>query len=175
MIGLPPAFFAAHVGFNFGARKNEPIVSGIVGGVLILVHFQNLSGIVELMLFGGATLGLDLAELIQSAFELPGEASAVSADVGERPVVLAVGQGHGESSLGLRMAGTDAVLHFSDTEREEVGLDGRGAVDLPGGVEEGLDERGFGGAFGLVFSEERLGVSLVRGEILGGQDDGLAC
>ena len=87
---------------------------GLYGAFLFLVHFQNLSGIVELTLFGCATLGLDLAELIQSAFELAGEALAVSADVGERPVVLALGQSHGESSLGLRMAGPDPVLHFGD-------------------------------------------------------------
>src|ERR1700680_242039 len=61
MVGLLPAFFAAHVGFNFSARKNEPIVSRLVGAVFILVHFQNLSGVVELALFSGATVGLDLA------------------------------------------------------------------------------------------------------------------
>jgi hypothetical protein len=47
-------------------------------------------------------------------------------------------------------------------------------VDTPGGVGEGLDELGFDGAFGPAFVEESLGVALVNGVILAGQDDGLA-
>jgi hypothetical protein len=55
------------------------------------------------------------------------------------------------------MVGAYAVFHFGDAEREEIGFDGGGAVELPGGVEEGLDELGFDGAFGLAFIEEGLG------------------
>ncbi len=138
------------------------------------MHFQNLSGLVELALFCVAALGLDLTELRQGAFVLAAEPLAGNTDVGEGPVVLAVGQSHGESGFGLRMVGADAVFHFSDAKREEVGLDGGGAVDLPSSVKEGLDELGFDGAFGLAFIQEGLGVALVRGEVLGGQDNGLA-
>ena len=139
------------------------------------MHFQNLSGIVELAILVCATLGLDLAEQNEGALELAGEALAVSADVSERPVVLAVRQGHGEGSLGLRMVGADTVFHFGDAERVEIGLDGGGTVELPGGVEKRLDELRFGCAFGLIFVEECMGVELVSGVVLGGQDDGLAC
>src|SRR2546430_4976314 len=72
------------------------------------------------------------------------------------------------------MVGADAVFHFGDAEREEVGLDGGGAVELPGGIEERLDELSFGGALGPIFVEEGLGVTLVSGMVLGGEDDGVA-
>jgi hypothetical protein len=71
---------------------------------------------------------------------------------------------------GLRRVRPDAAFHLSDAEREEVGLDGGGAVDAPGGIDDGLDELSFGGAFGLAILEERLGVALVGGVVLGGQD-----
>jgi hypothetical protein len=68
----------------------------------------------------------------------------------------------------------DAVFHFGDAEREEVGFDGGGAVHPPRGVDERLDELGFGGAVGLVFIEESPRVALIRGYVFGGQDNGLA-
>jgi hypothetical protein len=89
--------------------------------------------------------------------------------------VLAVGESHGEGGLGVRMAGADLVLALGDAEREEVGLDGGGAFELPAGVGERLDKLGFGGLFGPIFVEEGLGVALVGSVILGGKDDGLAC
>ena len=69
----------------------------------------------------------------------------------------------------------DAVFHFGDAEREEVGLDCGGAVELPGGVDQGLNELGFGSLFGPIFVEEGMGMTLVGSVILGGKDDGLAC
>ncbi len=72
------------------------------------------------------------------------------------------------------MIGADAIFHFGDAEREKVGLDGRGAVHAPRGVDERLDELCFGGAVGLVFIEESPRVALVCGYVFGGQDDGLA-
>ena len=126
-----------------------------------------------MLLFGYAALRLDLAELSEGAFELASEALAVDADVGECPVVLAEGLGHGESRFDLRMVDVDVILHFGDAERVEIGLDRRGAVDLPGCVAERLDELGLGGALGPVFIEERLAMALVGSEVLCGQDDGL--
>jgi hypothetical protein len=74
--------------------------------------------------------------------------------------VFAIGQGHGEGGLGIRVAGADAVFALGNSEREEVRLDRGGAVELPGGIGERLDELGFGCAFGLIFIEKRLGVAL---------------
>ena len=177
-VGLQPAFFAAHVGLDFGIRKNEPIFSRIVWGglvrVFVLMHFQDSGGPAELELFGFAALALDLAEQNEGTFELAGETLAVDADVGERAVVFAVGQGHSQGVLGLGMVGADAVFHFGDAEREEVGLDSSGAVELPGCVGERLGELGFDGAFGLALIQEGLRVALVGGVVLGRQDDGLA-
>jgi hypothetical protein len=137
----------------------------------VLVHFQNPGGSAKLLLFGLAALGLGLAELSRGAFGLAGEVLAVDANVGECAVVLAEGHGHRERGFGIRMVDVDVVFHFGDAERIEVGLDGGGAVELPGGVDERLDELGFGSASGPVFSEEGLGVTLISGMALGGQDD----
>jgi hypothetical protein len=73
------------------------------------------------------------------------------------------------------MIRADAVFHLGDAEREEIGLDGGGAVELPRGIDEGLDELRFGSALGPIFIEEGLGVALVSGMVLGRKDDGLAC
>ena len=165
---------AMDVGFNIGIRKNEAILGGIVRQAVFLVHFEQLGGVEELVTFAVVALVLDLAELSERPFELAGEALAVDADVGESDGVLAEGEGHGEGGFGLRMVSADAILHFGDAEREEVGLNGGGAIEAPGGIDEGLDELGFGGAAGLVFVQKGLGVALVSGMVLGGQDDGLA-
>jgi hypothetical protein len=154
--------------------ENEAIVGWLVGKILVLVHFQNLTGLVELTLFDRAALGLNLAELSEGALELPGETLALGTDAGEGAHVFTKCEGHGEGGFGLRMVGAEAVFHFNDAEREEVGLDSGGAVHAPGGIDEGLDKLGFGGVFGAVFSQEGLGVALISGVVLGGQDDGLA-
>ena len=57
---------------------------------------------------------------------------------------------------------------------EQVGFEGGDAVEPPRGVGEFLDELLFGGALRLVFVEEFLGVALIGGGVLGGQDDGAA-
>ena len=142
--------------------------------MLVFVHFQNLGGVVELAKFDRAALGLDLAELSERPFELAGKALALGTDAGESAHVFTKCEGHGERGFGLRMVGAEAIFHFNDAEREKVGFDSGGAVHAPGGIDEGLDELGFGGVFGVVFVQERLGVALISGVILGGQDDGLA-
>ncbi len=57
---------------------------------------------------------------------------------------------------------------------QEVGFEGGDSVQAPGGVGEGLDQMGFGCAFGMVFVGEGLVVALVGSEVLGGHDDDLA-
>ncbi|HEV3312244.1 MAG TPA: hypothetical protein VG815_17165, partial [Chloroflexota bacterium] len=146
----------------------------IVSEAFVFVYSHGFGGVFELALFGFAAVSLDLAELSESPLELAGETLAVDADLGEGAGVLTEGHCHGEGGFGLRMAGVDAVFHFGDAEREEVGLDGGGAVHAPGGIDERLDELGLDSAFRLAFIEQGLGVALVGGVVLGGQDDGLA-
>jgi hypothetical protein len=74
-IGLFAPVLAAEEGLDLIGRKNEAILSGVVwsgkgGNAFAFVHFQNFSGFAELAFFSGATPGLDLAELVQGAFEL---------------------------------------------------------------------------------------------------------
>jgi len=165
---------ATNKSFDLASRKNEPIFGGYIRNVFVFVHLQNLGSLVELALFGDAALGLDLAELREGPFELAGEALALGADAGEGPRVFAKCQGHGEGSFGLRVVGADAIFHFGDAEREEIGLDGGGTVETPGSIDEALGELSFGGALGLIFVQEALGVALVSGVIVGGQDNSLA-
>ena len=50
------------------------------------------------------------------------------------------------------------MFHFGDPEREETGLDSGGTVHAPGGIDERLDELGFGDVFGVeLIQEVRLG------------------
>jgi len=168
------ALVAVDVGLYIFIRKNEAILGGIVRQAVFFVHFQEVGGIVQLMALAAAALVLDFTELVESAFELAGEALAVDTDLGEGAGVLAERQGHCEGSFGLRMIRPDAGFHFGAAEREEIGLDRGSAVDSPGGIDERLDELGFGGTFGLVFVEEGFRVTLIGGVILGRQDDGLA-
>jgi len=65
--------------------------------------------------------------------------------------ILVEAIGHREGGFGLRMVDADVVFHFGDAEREEIGLDGGGTVESPGGIDEGLDELRFGGVFGVIF------------------------
>ena len=80
----------------------------------------------------------------------------------------------GEGVVGLGVAGIGAVDVGVEAEGEEVGFHGSDAVEAPGSVGDGLSEVGFGGALGLVLEVEGLGVLLVGGEVVGGQDDDLA-
>jgi hypothetical protein len=75
-----------------------------------------------------------VAELSYGPFELAGEALAVEAEVGQSFRVVFGHDDHGG-------------------ELQDC-INGGDAVESPGGVGEGLDELGFGGALGLVFVGE---------------------
>src|ERR1700720_3135367 len=167
--GLLRTILATQKRFDLAIRKNEAILGRFVRKILVLVDFQDFRGLIELTLFGCTAFGLNLAEQREGAFELTGEALALGAYAGECPHVFAKCQGHGQGGFGLWMVGAEAILHFGDAEREKVGLDSGGAVHAPGGIDEGLDELGFGGVFGVVFLQEGLRVALISGVVLGGE------
>ena len=139
-----------------------------------LVEFGEIGGAFELALFFAAVRGLEFEQQLERLFESAGEALRMSAEGVEGAGVFDECGGHGECILSVGMGCVDGGGVVGDAERKEIGLERRDAVELPGGVGEGLDELGFGGAFGLVFVEERSAVALVGGEIFGGQDDGVA-
>ena len=72
------------------------------------------------------------------------------------------------------MAGWVDVELVDGGEVEEIGFYRDDAVEAPGGVGQGLDEIGFGGALGMVFVCEGFEVALVGFEVLGGHDYDLA-
>jgi hypothetical protein len=53
---------------------------------------------------------------------------------------------------------------------EDVGFEQRDAVEAPGGVDELLDELGFGGRGGLVLVEEAAAMGFEDGRVFGGED-----
>src|SRR5579871_2210076 len=112
----------------------------MVGKSIFFMHFENGGGIAELVQLAAAALFLNLTQLLEGSIELAGEALAMDPDLSEGAVVLAECEGHRESCLGLRMVGQGPVFPFSDAEREEVGLDGGGAVHPPGRIDQQLDE-----------------------------------
>jgi hypothetical protein len=76
VVGLIDAVAPPDEGLDFSGRKNEPILSGIVGSVALFVF---------------TAFGLDLAELLQSTVEEAREALLVNADVGERVALVVEG------------------------------------------------------------------------------------
>jgi len=138
------------------------------------MHFEEVGGAVEGVVLVLAALGLDLTKLGEGVFELAGEALAVDSEIGEGVDVFAEGESHGEGGFGLGVTGGDAGFVFGDAEREEVGLEGGDAIEAPGGVGERLNQLLFEGAGGLEVIEEAVGVALVSGVVLCGQNDGVA-
>jgi hypothetical protein len=106
--------------------------------------------------------------------ERPRLGVAVDSEIREGVDVFAEGKSHGEGGFGLGVIGGNAGFVFGDAEREKVGLEGGDEIEAPGGVGERLDELRFERAGGLEVIEEAVGVALVNGTVLGGQDDGVA-
>ena len=61
-----------------------------------------------------------------------------------------------------------------DTEREQIVFHGADAIEAPVGVGDGLDGFGFEQALGLELGVELGAGAAIGGEIVFGQDDGLA-
>jgi hypothetical protein len=91
VVGLIDAVPSPDEGLDLGGRKNEPILSGIVGEIALFVHFENLGGVHHLAPFVFTAFGLDLAELLQSTVEQAREALLVNVDVGERVALVVEG------------------------------------------------------------------------------------
>ena len=142
--------------FDRAQRHQTPVrlfrkeVDGIPGKSFALMAYEELGHFVEMAALQAAALVLDVAELLDSFLELPGEARAVEPERGQLR-----DQGLGAGGLG-----------------EQFGFEEWDAVEAPGGVGEFLDELGFGGSGRLVFVEELAAVELVGGQIFGRQDRG---
>ena len=63
---------------------------------------------------------------------------------------------------------------LDDAQSQKIVFEGADAVLPPDGIGQGLDQLGFGGAFGVVFGYETLDVLLIGFQVVGGEDDGLA-
>ena len=175
MMGGFTAVAAFDVGGDFLGRKNETIIPRVVRCFLLfLMKFEEGGGVLHLRGFARAALSLDGVEAFESLLKLAGEALRVDAEVGEVAGLGAEGEGGGERGVNLRIGGVDGVLVFGESEGKEVGFEGGDAVESPGGVGDFMDELFFEGAFGLEVVEEFLSVELVGGEVVGGEDDGVA-
>ena len=120
------------------------------------MQLQELGGLLELPVFALAALGLELAELLQCFFNLTREALLENADIGECLGVVAIAAGHGYSGVCFRMFDDEFSLGLEEPEREEVRLDGAGAVQTPSTIGEGLNELLFGIPLGFRSSKKRL-------------------
>ncbi|MBZ5609419.1 MAG: hypothetical protein LAP38_14245 [Acidobacteriia bacterium] len=175
---------AGDVGVDGIISQNEPKLSLTwarmwAGGDGDLLDFD-LGG------FGVAALGLDFAELFESAVELTGESRFVHAECGEGAGLLgeAFCESWGESELesevegigigGAGGGGGRGVGVRVESGGEEGGFEGGDAIQAPGGGGEGEDELFFEGAEGLEVGEEALVVELELGGVLGGQEGGAA-
>jgi hypothetical protein len=66
--------------FNVVLGKNEPMIGGRPRNSLVLVKFEESSGIAKVAQFALAAIPLEVAELVEGFLELAGEALAVEAE-----------------------------------------------------------------------------------------------
>lgn len=137
------------------------MIGGAPGNTFVFVEFEEGGGLFERAGFARGAAALDVAELVESAVELPGEALALDGEVGEEAV--GVDDIEGDFAIGWDGGGGTG---------EGVGFEERNAVKAPGRVGEFLDELGFGGSGGLVFVEEAAAMVFVGGAVFGGEDGG---
>ena len=124
----------------------------MVGFASRFVRFRDIEDRFQVLPLLGLARFLEVAELGHCPFENARKSLGVEAEIGYRFCVVFRHDDHGG-------------------ELEDIGFDGGDAVLAPGGVGQGLDEMGFGGALGIVFVGERFQVGLVCFEVLGGHDD----
>jgi hypothetical protein len=127
----------------------------------VFVEFEEGDGVLELAARAIGALGLDLAQLVEAFLELPGEAIALDAEVGEE-------------AMGIDDVECDLLIEWdgSGGARQDFGFEERDAVETPGSVGELLNELRFGGSGGLVFVEEAAARVRVSGGVFGREDGG---
>ena len=91
------------------------MVGGLPGNSFVFVEFEEGGGVFELAALAFPTVGLDVAEVLESFLELAREAVALDAEVGEEPVGV-------EDGEAVRV-------------REKSGFEERDAIEAPGGVD----------------------------------------
>ena len=77
--GVVDAHLALVECFEFGFRKNEAILGGVVRNSFAFVEFEDGGGVPEFAVFALAAFVLDRAEVFQGFVKLAGEALAVEA------------------------------------------------------------------------------------------------
>ncbi|HTS49572.1 MAG TPA: hypothetical protein VMH05_16580 [Bryobacteraceae bacterium] len=117
------------------------------------MDFGDCGGGLEVAFAVGEALGLDFAELIESFLKLAREAHAVETE-------------HRESAHGA----VDVNLDCLAGAFQQIGFEGRDAVEAPGGVGQFLSELRFGWSRRAVFVDELAAVLLVSSLIFGGQN-----
>src|SRR5260370_6747903 len=135
------------------------------------MHLQEFAGLLHILSLLLATLGLEFEELLEYPFALAGEAVGLHGEIGEELGLVAERGGHGQGVVDLGICGVEAGDVCCHAEREDVVIEGRGAMELPRPVDQPLEQGLFVPGLGLEFIEGFLGVALVRGEIFAWHDD----
>ena len=117
--------------------------------------YQELGCFVELAALQTESYFLDVAELLDGLLEQARETPAVESK-------------RGECAMGINDVKVDGGLlgGWMGSAGEQVGFEERDAVEAPGGVDEFLDELGFGGIGGVIFVEELAAVGFEGGAVL---------
>ena len=153
-------------------RKFEATFLGLPGLVQCFLQVVDLFRGFEGARLGLGALVLDLLELGVGLFKSAVKTLLVQAEAGDQVGALierfGLGKGSGNEGIGGQR------FLFLDGECEQIVLHRTNSIETPVGVSDGLDEFGFDEAFGLQFGVELGTAALVGGEVVGGQDDGLA-
>ena len=136
------------------------MIGGLPGNPFVFVQFEQSGGVFEFAALALDALSLHFAEFVQAFLELAGETLALNAEVGEE-------------AMGVDDVKFDGGLlgGWIGSAGEQVGFEERDAIEAPGGVDELLDELGFGGSGGSVFVEEAAAMG-VEGRLVFGRKDG---
>jgi hypothetical protein len=124
--------------------------------------------------FAGAALGLKLLEIGGVLYQLPAEAGFLDAQVVQLAMIGEIGVGFDERRTECGILIIEDVGKFDAAKGVDPGFERGDAEQAPGGIGEGLGERGFGVSGGLPFGEEGCDVVFVGGGIVGGKQHGAA-
>jgi len=137
------------------------MVGGLPWKTFVFIEFEDGGGILEFSALALEAVGLNLAKLVEGFLELAGEPMALQVEVCDE-------------AMGVDDVEVDTRLLIGRVggAGEQVGLEQRDAIEAPGGVDQFLDELGFGRSCRLVFVHELAALRFVGGWIFRRQDRG---
>ena len=169
--GLAEQVALEHPGGELAIRKFEAILLRLPGLIQSFLQIMDLRRGLEGFL---ARLGAPPLKFSQFLFRLREgavEALFIQAESGEEIGVQSLGLSQDTVDFGV---GGQSAGVFLNSQREEIAFHGADAIETPKSVGDGLNGSGFEQSFRLQLGEDLGAGVLIRGQIVAGENDGLA-